>query len=81
MAKTTATTDDQIASICRSEIDNASGRSGGDISQERADALDYYFGEPYGNEVEGRSSVVTREVMESSRIHAALANKNFYRCG
>jgi len=65
MAKTTPTTDDQIAALCRSEIDNAAGRSGGDISQERAEALDYYFGEPYGNEVEGRSSVVTREVMET----------------
>jgi len=65
MAKAQPVTDDQIAAICRSEMDNAAGRDGGDVSNERAEALDYYYGEPYGNEVEGRSSVVTREVMET----------------
>ncbi|BAQ89068.1 portal protein [uncultured Mediterranean phage uvMED] len=60
-----ALTDDQVASICRSEVDGASGRAAGEISHERAEALDYYYGEPYGDETEGRSSVVTREVMET----------------
>ena len=61
----TAISDEQIASICRSEIDSASGYAGGEISNERAEALNYYYGEPYGDEVEGRSQVVTREVMET----------------
>tara|TARA_R100000700_G_C3174505_1_gene149148 strand:+ start:216 stop:2477 length:2262 start_codon:yes stop_codon:yes gene_type:complete len=58
-------TDDQIAAICRAEVDGASGNAAGEISHERAEALDYYYGEPYGDETEGRSSVVTREVMET----------------
>jgi len=61
----TAISDEQIASICRSEIDSSSGYAGGEISNERAEALNYYYGEPYGDEVEGRSQVVTREVMET----------------
>ena len=63
MAK--AINDEQIASICRGEMESASGSSTGEISHERAEALDYYYGEPYGDEVEGRSQVVTREVLET----------------
>ena len=58
-------TDDQVAAICRAEVDGASGNAAGEISHERAEALDYYYGEPYGDETEGRSYVVTREVMET----------------
>ena len=65
MAKAKPISDEQIASICRSEIDSASGKAAGEISHERAVALDYYHGEPYGDEAEGRSQVVTREVMET----------------
>lgn len=36
-----------------------------DIIQERKDSLDYYSGEPFGNEVAGRSKVVTRDVLET----------------
>ena len=61
----TAITDEQIASICRGEVDSASGKASGELAHERAEALDYYNGEPYGDEVEGRSQVVTREVMET----------------
>lgn len=35
-----------------------------ELSEERANALDFYNGEPFGNEVEGRSQVVTRDVAE-----------------
>lgn len=34
------------------------------IQDERANALDFYNGEPYGDEEEGRSQVVTRDVAE-----------------
>ena len=61
----TAITDEQIASICRGEVDSASGKASGELAHERAEALDYYNGEPYGDEIEGRSQVVTREVMET----------------
>ena len=40
-----ALSDEQVAAICRSEVDSASGRAAGEISHERAEALDYYYGD------------------------------------
>lgn len=37
----------------------------GNISEERIDALDRYLGEPYGNEVEGQSQVVSRDTFQA----------------
>lgn len=37
----------------------------GELTSDMANALNYYYGQPYGNEVEGRSQVTTREVMET----------------
>lgn len=37
---------------------------GSTIAQERADALDYYFGQPFGNEEEGRSEVMSTDVLD-----------------
>lgn len=39
--------------------------SDSELSNQRAQALDYYLGRPFGNEVEGRSQVVTRDVLET----------------
>lgn len=36
----------------------------GDLSEDRTKALDYYLGEPMGNEVEGRSQVISRQVWD-----------------
>lgn len=55
--------DREIVAICESQIASAAGYTSGELSQERADAMDYYLGEPYGNEQEDRSQVVTREVL------------------
>ena len=57
--------DSEILSICSSEIDAASGYSNGELAEQRADALDRYYGEPYGDEVDGRSQFRTREVLEA----------------
>jgi hypothetical protein len=35
------------------------------VDSGNADAWDYYFGKKYGNEVDGRSSVITRDVLEA----------------
>lgn len=35
-----------------------------DITNDRADALDHYLGRPYGDEQEGRSEYVSRDLME-----------------
>ncbi len=37
----------------------------GDLSDERSTALDYYLGKPLGNEVEGRSAVISRDVWDT----------------
>ena len=56
--------DSQIAKICSQEIQSSSSE-GGDLAEERAKALNYYLAEPYGDEAEGRSSVVTSEVRDT----------------
>jgi len=58
-------TDSEILSRAQSEVTSTIGRWGSEISNERAAALDYYLGEKYGDEVDGRSQVITREVMET----------------
>lgn len=40
-------------------------QTGGDLNEERANALDRYMGRLYGNEQEGRSSVVMRDVADT----------------
>lgn len=57
-------TENQIKAICEQEIQAASNQ-GGELAKERATALDYYMGEPYGDEKDGRSQIRTREVMET----------------
>ena len=39
--------------------------SNSEVSAQREKAWDYYHGEPYGNEVSGRSNVVTREIYDA----------------
>lgn len=59
-----ALTDEEIVSIVDSEFESAMGHDGGEISVERAKAWDYYLSKPLGNEVEGRSQVVTSDVAD-----------------
>lgn len=37
----------------------------GNLADERSEALDRYLGKPYGNEIEGRSQVVSRDVWDT----------------
>lgn len=53
-----------LQAIIRSQIDIATGHIGGEITEERRQSLEYYYSEPYGNELEGRSQVVTSEVQD-----------------
>ena len=55
----------QILAVVTAEIDAASGFSSGELANDRADAMDYYLGEPYGDEVDGRSQYRSREVLET----------------
>lgn len=55
---------DSLVNVVSSHIDDSLGFIATDTQLERAAALEYYLREPYGNEVEGRSQIVTGEVAE-----------------
>jgi hypothetical protein len=57
--------EDELLGILEAEKDDAVGYYDSDIAHEQEDALKYYFGRPFGDEVEGRSSVVSRDVAET----------------
>jgi hypothetical protein len=56
--------DNKLKGILDSEIENSIGFIDTETTEARRKALTYYNREPYGNEVEGRSSIVTGEVAE-----------------
>jgi hypothetical protein len=56
--------DSTLASIIEIEERRALGFNTGDLSNERTKALEYYLGRPFGNEVEGRSQVVSTDVYD-----------------
>jgi hypothetical protein len=57
-------TDAEVLTFVDQEMESSIGYSGGETSKERALAWDYYLSKPMGNEVEGRSSVVTSDVSD-----------------
>jgi hypothetical protein len=54
-----------LVSIIQAHRRDSLGYEDGDLSQERATAMNHYHGRPYGNEVEGRSAVVSRDLAEA----------------
>ena len=56
---------EKLKAILENEIEDAIGYLETETTDERQQALEYYLGEPYGNEVEGKSQIVTREVAEA----------------
>ena len=52
----------RISSLIGAEINDAIGNLGSEVTQERKDALEYYLSEPFGNEQDGRSSVISSDV-------------------
>ena len=72
MARTDEMDEYQLNSILTSEIRDSLNHFDSEYSQERIRAMDFYLGEPMGNEVEGRSQVVSTEV--SDTIEAIMPN-------
>jgi len=56
---------EKLKAILDNEIDNAIGYLETETVEERRKALQYYLRDPYGNEIEGRSQIVTGEVAEA----------------
>lgn len=57
--------DDELKAIVDAEISDALGERGSELTSQRQRAMEYYLGEPFGNEVEGRSQVVITEVADT----------------
>jgi hypothetical protein len=77
--------DYQLNSIVSSEIRDSLNHFDSEYSQERIRALDFYMGEPLGNEVEGRSQVIDTTVSDTieqimpSLMRVFTANDKYVR--
>jgi len=60
----TTMTDSELKSILAAEIADSLAHLGGELSEQRRKALRYYLGQPFGNEQEGRSKVVSTDVSD-----------------
>ena len=58
-------TDQELITRIRGEITASLGYMGDTISQQREQAIAYYYGLPFGNEVEGRSQYVDSTVQDT----------------
>jgi hypothetical protein len=58
-------TDDELSLIIDQEVANSVGYYDGKLADQRRKSMDYYLGEPFGNEVEGRSQFVSRDVADT----------------
>lgn len=56
---------DDLIKIIQAHRTTAFGPDSNELTRERADAMDRYHGRPYGNEEEGLSQVVTRDLSET----------------
>ena len=57
-------TKNELRAVVKTEIEASYGASDGELSGEIGKALDYYYGEPFGNEEEDQSSVVSTDVRD-----------------
>ena len=62
--KINAEKDTELLNLVESNIHDSLGFIESETSKERQQALEYYLREPYGNEVDGKSQIVTGEVAE-----------------
>jgi len=73
MAKKILKLDDPtLRSILQGQINNAIGYLGGLLSDQREKSLEYYQGDPLGNEMAGRSQVVSTDVADT--VESLLPN-------
>lgn len=58
-------TDRDLVGIIKAHREDSLGAEDGDLSTQRATAMNHYHGRPYGTEVDGRSQVVSRDLAEA----------------
>lgn len=64
MSAMSAMSEARLVALLQAHEAEAAGFHGDEVAAEQDRALDYYYGRPFGDEVEGRSSVVSRDVAE-----------------
>lgn len=57
--------DDRLMAAIEEREGTALGRETDPVSVDRATAISYYLGQPFGNEIEGRSQVVSKDVFDT----------------
>lgn len=57
--------EDRLKTILKARVQDSLGFIGGELSDQRASALDLYYGEPFGDEQDGRSQVVLTDVADT----------------
>jgi len=55
----------EFQAILQNEVNSSLGYQDSEYTEHRLKALDYYYGEKFGNEVDGRSQVVATEVSDT----------------
>jgi hypothetical protein len=58
-------TDETLPSIIEGEVARSIGHWDGSLSEARTREFDYYYGKPFGNEVDGESQVVSTDVADT----------------
>ena len=64
--------ENKLKSIIDAEIANSLGYLETETTEQRREALQSYLRQPYGNEVEGKSQIVTGEVAWSTEVGPSL---------
>ena len=57
--------DDELLAILKAEEYDASSYYTSELARDQADAMDRYYGAPYGNEIKGRSSITTHDIEDT----------------
>ena len=65
MAKSKRVSKEALKSIIADGIRTSAGFYGGELMRRREKALEYYLGYPMGTEVEGRSRVISTDLMDT----------------
>ena len=77
---------EEILRVLANEIHSASGYIGGELVARRKKSLEYYLGMPLGNEQEGRSQVISNDVLDTveslmpSLMKIFTAGENVFEC-
>lgn len=58
-------TTETLPSLIEGEVSRAIGHLDGSLSEARANEFKYYYGQPFGNEMEGESQVVSTDVADT----------------